>query len=137
VTEMPEWVVLRYGLLYGPDTWYAPDGLRADEARAGRLAADADVSSFVHADDAANAAVEALEWPSGIVNVCDDEPASGREWVPVFCAAVGAPPPEEGDGARAPWARGASNARARGDLGWTPQHPSWRQGFHSDARSTT
>jgi nucleoside-diphosphate-sugar epimerase len=135
--EMPEWVVLRYGLLYGPDTWYAPDGLRADEARAGRLTADADVSSFVHVDDAASAAVEALDWPSGIVNVCDDEPATGREWVPVFCAAAGAPPPPEDDAARHAWARGASNAKARRDLGWTPHHPSWRQGFHSDARSTT
>jgi nucleoside-diphosphate-sugar epimerase len=137
VAEMPEWVVLRYGLLYGPGTWYAPDGLHADEARAGRLTADADVSSFVHADDAATAAVEALEWPAGFVNVCDDEPASGREWVPVFCAAVGAPPPPEDDSARRPWARGASNAKARGGLGWTPHHRSWRAGFHSEARSTT
>jgi len=134
--EMPEWVVLRYGLLYGPGTWFAPDGLRADEARARRLTADADVSSFVHVDDAASAAVEALDWPSGIVNVCDDEPASGHEWVPAFCAAVGAPPPPEDDAARNAWARGASNAKARRDLGWTPHHPSWRQGFHSDARST-
>ena len=137
VAEMPEWVVLRYGLLYGPGTWYAPDGLRADDARAGRLTADADVSSFVHADDAATAAVEALAWPSGIVNVCDDEPASGREWVPVFCAAVGALPPPQDDAPRRPWARAASNAKARGDLGWTPRHPSWRQGFHTEARSTT
>ena len=137
VAEMPAWVVLRYGLLYGPGTWYAPGGMRADEARAGRLTAGRDVSSFVHVDDAATAAVEALEWPTGIVNVCDDEPASGREWVPVFCAAVGAPPPPKDDAPRRPWARGASNAKARGDLGWTPHHPSWRQGFHTDARSTT
>jgi nucleoside-diphosphate-sugar epimerase len=127
VQELPEWVVLRYGLLYGPGTWYAPDGARADDARAGRLRADGDVSSFVHADDAASAAVDALGWPTGPVNVCDDEPAAGRDWVPVFCAAVGAPPPVLGD-ARSPVARGADNARALG-LGWTPRHPSWREGF--------
>jgi 2-alkyl-3-oxoalkanoate reductase len=25
--------------------------------------------------------------------------------------------------------RGASNAKARRELGWAPAHPSWRQGF--------
>jgi nucleoside-diphosphate-sugar epimerase len=127
VRELPEWVVLRCGMLYGPDTWFAPDGARAADARAGRLWADGDVTSFVHVDDAARAAVDALEWPSGPVNVCDDEPAAARDWVPAFCAAVGAPPPPTRD-SRAPWARGADNRRAR-QLGWTPDHPSWRDGF--------
>jgi nucleoside-diphosphate-sugar epimerase len=131
VRELPEWVVLRYGLLYGHGTWYAPGGLMADQARAGELVADADVSSFVHADDAADAAVQALTWPSGAVNICDDEPAPGVEWVPRFCAAVGAPPPQDTDPApaRHGWARGASNAYARDRLGWSPGHPSWRDGF--------
>ncbi|HET6690524.1 MAG TPA: NAD-dependent epimerase/dehydratase family protein [Miltoncostaeaceae bacterium] len=126
VGEMPEWVVLRYGMLIGPGTWFAPDGARADDARAGLLEATGDVTSFVHADDAAAAAVQAIRWPSGAVNVCDDEPAAGHAWVPVFCAAVGAPPAPVRDG-RAPWARGAANARARG-LGWAPRHP-WRDAF--------
>jgi nucleoside-diphosphate-sugar epimerase len=129
VAELPEWVVLRYGLLYGPGTWYAPDGLAADQARAGELTAGDDVTSFVHVDDAASAALDALTWPSGPTNVCDDEPASGRAWVPAFCRAVGAPPPHvERDGLPQDWARGADNHRAR-RLGWTPRHPSWREGF--------
>ncbi|MFI7448502.1 SDR family oxidoreductase [Nonomuraea sp. NPDC049714] len=75
-----------------------------------RLAADDEVVSFVHADDAAIAAVQALTWPAGhAVNVCDDEPVSGREWVPAFCAAVGAPPPPTADPGRPGWARGADN----------------------------
>jgi len=131
--ELPQWVVLRYGLLYGPGTWYAPDGLRADDARAGRIAADGDVASFVHVHDAAAAALAALKWPSGAVNVCDDDPAPAREWAPVFCAAVGAPPPPPGDAPRSPWARGASNLHARRDLGWAPRHPSWRAGFVTHA----
>ena len=124
----PEWVVLRYGLLYGPGTWYWPDGAMADAARGGRLAATADVASFVHVDDAAAAAIQALEWPSGAVNVCDDEPAPGSEWVPVFCRAVGADVPEA-SADRAGFARGADNAHARRDLGWTPRWRSWREGF--------
>ena len=130
VAELPAWVVLRYGLLYGPGTWYAADAMMADRARAGELTADADVSSFVHVDDAAAAAAAALGWPSGAVNVCDDEPAAGFDWLPVYCAAVGAPAPANADG-RHGWARGASNSRARDDLGWTPIHPSWRTGFSS------
>jgi nucleoside-diphosphate-sugar epimerase len=130
VREAPEWVVLRYGLLYGPGTWYARDGLIAEQAARGELAADGDVSSFVHVDDAAGAAVQALQWPAGAVNVCDDVPAAGREWVPVFCRAVEAPDPAVSTAAgRRGWARGASNEYARKQLHWTPDHPSWREGF--------
>jgi nucleoside-diphosphate-sugar epimerase len=130
VHEAPEWVVLRYGMLYGPGTWFAPGGLRAEDAHAGRLAADDAVTSFVHVDDAAAAALDALAWPSGVVNVCDDEPAPAREWVPVFCRTVDAPPPAVGPaGDRAPWARGADNRHAREQLGWLPRYPTWRDGF--------
>ncbi|GCD97009.1 NAD-dependent epimerase/dehydratase family protein [Embleya hyalina] len=130
VREAPEWVVLRYGLLYGPDTWYAKDGIKADDARAGRLPGGRDVSSFVHVDDAAEAAVAALHWPSGVVNVVDDEPATADAWAPVFARAVGAPPPATvGDAPRADWARGADNHFARKHLGWSLTHPSWRSGF--------
>jgi nucleoside-diphosphate-sugar epimerase len=93
VREAPEWVVLRYGVLYGPGTWYSRGRLMARRASRGELAADGDVSSFVHVDDAAGPAVEALAWPSGFVNVCDDAPAAGREWVPAFCRAVGVAEP--------------------------------------------
>jgi hypothetical protein len=27
--------------------------------------------------------------------------------------------------------RGASNAKARRELGWRPAHPSWREGFRT------
>nr|WP_042191536.1 NAD-dependent epimerase/dehydratase family protein [Kibdelosporangium sp. MJ126-NF4]CEL20138.1 NAD-dependent epimerase/dehydratase [Kibdelosporangium sp. MJ126-NF4]CTQ97363.1 NAD-dependent epimerase/dehydratase [Kibdelosporangium sp. MJ126-NF4] len=129
VQRIPEWVVLRYGLFYGPDTWYTRDALMAEVAAKGELPAYADVTSFVHVDDAAAAAVSALEWPTGFVNVCDDEPAAGYDWTPVFCQAVGAPEPSRSDAPRADWARGADNQYARQKLGWTPQWPSWRAGF--------
>jgi nucleoside-diphosphate-sugar epimerase len=133
VREVPEHVVLRYGLFYGPGTWYAPDGAQADAARAGALRASPDVASFVHVDDAAAAAVAALDWPTGAVNVCDDEPAPGTEWVPAFCRAVGASstagPPPGADRPRAGSARGADNRHAREDLGWKPRWSSWRAGF--------
>ncbi|MBM7783788.1 NAD-dependent epimerase/dehydratase family protein [Tenggerimyces flavus] len=126
----PEAVLLRYGLFYGPGTWYRPDGLKADEARAGKLVADNDVTSWLHVDDAAAAAVLAVEWPSGPVNLCDDEPAPGTAWVPAFCQAVGAPPPSSSEAERNGWARGESNRYAR-SLGWTPRYPSWREAFRA------
>jgi len=129
VGEAPEWGVRRYGLLYGPGTWYSRGGLMADTAARGELSADGDVSSFVHVDDAAGAAADALSWPTGFVNVCDDVPAPGREWVPAFCLAVGVAVPAASGGERHGWARGADNGHARKELNWTPAWPSWREGF--------
>jgi nucleoside-diphosphate-sugar epimerase len=125
VATMPRGIVLRYGTLYGPGTWYARDGAMADRARQGTLRATPAWSALLHVDDAAAAAVAALDWPPGPVNVVDDEPATEREWLPVFCASVGAPVPPEADG---PTGRPVSNAKAH-DLGWHPSFPSWREGF--------
>jgi len=116
--EAAEWVVLRYGMLYGPDTWYEPGGSKAANTRAGRLVIDDDVTSFVHVDDAAAAAVQALTWPSGPVNICDDEPAAGRQWVPAFCQAVGAPVPAGTSPALA--------SRGRAELATAMPEPNWR-----------
>jgi len=85
------------------------------------------VISFVHVADAAQAAVEALGWPSGPVNIVDDEPAQAREWVPVLAGALCQPAPEPTSG-RQSWARGASNGLAR-SRGWLPGRPTWRSGF--------
>lgn len=128
VAEMEHGIVLRYGLLYGPGTWYAPDGLLADQVRRGQLTANPGVDSFVHVDDAARAALLALDWPAGIVNIVDDEPAPGTVWLPIYAKLLNAPaPPTSKD--HAPWARGASNKKARQELGWQPLYPGWREGF--------
>jgi nucleoside-diphosphate-sugar epimerase len=126
--EIERCVILRNGLFYGPGTWYAPGGAMAEAAQAGSLKLGPDVSSFVHADDAAAAAAQAVSWPAGAYNITDDEPAAAVDWVPAFCAAVGAPTPSERDGEAHAWARGAGNALARGQ-GWVPAYPSWKVGF--------
>lgn len=128
VAEIERWVVLRYGSLYGPGTAYAPDGLIADLVRRGQVPADEGITSFLHVDDAARAALLALEWPQGVVNVVDDEPAKGTVWLPVYAATLGAPVPPVATGqVRA--TRGASNTKARQVLHWSPTYPSWREGF--------
>ncbi|GAB0104757.1 NAD(P)-dependent oxidoreductase [Nocardia sp. JMUB6875] len=137
VREIDHHVVLRYGQLYGPGTWYERGGVAdavlhgdsTDPAAKflGGLPPNDAVSSFIHVTDAARAAINALEWPSGTVNIVDDDPALAREWVPVLATSLGAPTPEATTG-RAPWERGATNTLAR-SLGWNPQYPTWRTGF--------
>jgi nucleoside-diphosphate-sugar epimerase len=133
-------VALRYGGFYGA----ANDGL-VEPVRKRQFPIVGDgggISSFIHLDDAAAATVLALERDAaGIFNVVDDDPAPAREWLPVLANALGAKPPR-----RVPrWlarlvageaavmigteARGASNAKAKRELGWTLRNPSWRQGF--------
>ncbi|MCZ8522486.1 MULTISPECIES: NAD-dependent epimerase/dehydratase family protein [Paenibacillus] len=126
-SEMPEHVILRYGLIYGNRTWYAPDGYMAEQARQRLLPATGGISSFVHVDDAALAAAYALSWPSGCYNIVDDEPAAGTDWLPVFADAVGAPQPDVQQG-HAAWERGARNGKALRH-GWKPRYSSWRDGF--------
>lgn len=127
VGEMPHGVVLRYGAFYGPGTWYAPEGAIAERVHAGALSLTPSWTCFVHVDDAASAAVAALDWPAGAVNIVDDEPATAAEWLPVLSAALGAPTPPTARHA-AEQGRPVSNARAR-ELGWKPRLESWRDGF--------
>ncbi len=126
--ELDEHVVLRYGALYGPGTWYRPDDRFGDLFRSGGFTATDAVTSFLHVEDAARAAVAALDWPSGTYNIVDDSPAPATAWAPVFAQAVGALTPPVAEG-RAPWERGADNTLARTELKWQPQHPTWRTGF--------
>jgi nucleoside-diphosphate-sugar epimerase len=142
-----EGVVLRYGQLYGPGTYFHSDGHLAQEARRRRLpivGRGEGVSSFLHVDDAGTATLSALSRGAGVYNVVDDEPAAARDWIPAFCAAVGAPRPLRVPGwlagimvgsyvrATLERGRGASNARARRELDWRPSFPSWREGFRAD-----
>jgi nucleoside-diphosphate-sugar epimerase len=142
-----EGIVLRYGQLYGPGTWYAPDGSIAEQVRKRRfpiVGSGEARFSFVHVDDAAGATVAAVErGRTGVYNVCDDEPAPMREWLPAYAEALGAKPPRRvpalvarlvagrATAEDATTLRGASNARARAELGWQPRWGSWRDGFRS------
>jgi nucleoside-diphosphate-sugar epimerase len=140
-----EGIALRYGSLYGPGTNMAMDGDVATMARKRMVPIIGDgagVWSFLHVEDAAAAAVAAIQrGEPGVYNIADDEPAPVSVWLPEYARTVGAKPP-----LRVPvWlgrlavgdvgvslftqTRGISNAKAKRDLGWTPTYASWRQGF--------
>ncbi len=140
-----EGTVLRYGYFYGPGSAIAREGSIGEDAARGRLpivGSGAGVWSFIHVDDAAAATVAALDaGKPGVFNVVDDEPARVADWIPAFAASLGVRKPR-----RVPvllarviagsygvalmtQSQGASNALAKRELGWTPQHASWREGF--------
>jgi nucleoside-diphosphate-sugar epimerase len=135
-------VALRYGQLYGPGTYFAAGGDFERQAKSRMLpivGSGAGIFSFLHITDAA--AIAALDRGAGIYNITDDEPAATRDWIPAFCREVGAPAPMNVPALLARIAagsvaaglltegRGASNAKAKRELSWSPSHPTWRKGF--------
>jgi 2-alkyl-3-oxoalkanoate reductase len=135
-------IALRYGVFYGA----ANDGL-IEPVRKRQfpiVGEGGGMISWIHLDDAAAATVLALEHEGpAIYNIVDDEPAPVRDWLPVLAEAVGAKPPRRvprwlarliaGEAAvvLGTEARGASNAKAKRELGWEPRYASWRQGFQT------
>jgi len=139
-----EGIVLRYGASYGPGTSLTPGGEQFELVRRRKFPLVGDgggMWSFIHVADAAEATVAAVERGSrGVYNVVDDDPAPVAEWLPALAQTLGGKKPM-----RVPRfvgrlfagevgvmmmteLRGASNAKAKRDLGWRPKHASWRQG---------
>jgi nucleoside-diphosphate-sugar epimerase len=144
-TEGIDGLVLRYGFFYGPGSGYASDGYWADQVRKRRfpiVGGGGGLFSYIHVDDAAAATVAAVERGApGIYNVVDDDPGAVREWLPAYAEAIGAKKPRRVPAFIARFVagkyvvmlatelRGASNEKAKRELGWTPRFASWRQGF--------
>ncbi len=143
--EWTQGIVLRYGAFYGPGTSMAPGGEQFEMIRKRKFPVVGDgrgMWSFVHIGDAAEATVAAVEHGTrGIYNVVDDEPAPVAEWLPALAQQLGAPKPRrvprfvgrlfagEAGAVMMTEMRGASNAKAKRELGWMPGHPTWREGF--------
>jgi 2-alkyl-3-oxoalkanoate reductase len=140
-----EGVALRYGSFYGPGTGIAADGDIAAQVRKRRFPVVGDgagIWSFIHMDDAASAAVAAVERGApGVYNIADDEPAPVAVWLPELARALGAPTPRhvpvwlgrlavgEVGVSMMTQIRGAANTKAKQELGWKPRYQSWRDGF--------
>jgi nucleoside-diphosphate-sugar epimerase len=141
----PDGIVLRYGGFYGPGTSLAEDGesVQAIRKRAFPVVGDGGgMTSFIHIEDAARATLVAIErGRRGVYNIVDDDPAPVSAWLPFVADVVGAKPPRHvpfwlgklvaGEQLATMMAegRGASNAKAKRELGWQPRYSSWREGF--------
>jgi 2-alkyl-3-oxoalkanoate reductase len=144
-----EGVVLRYGWFYGPGTHYGEDGSLARDVRRRRfpvIGSGVGLFSFIHVDDAADATAAAVERGApGVYNIVDDDPGAMRDWLPAYAEAIGAKRPWRvpvwlarlfaGEVAAAIKVQpGASNAKAKRELGWEPRWRSWREGFREAPR---
>ncbi|MEU5731129.1 NAD(P)-dependent oxidoreductase [Streptomyces antimycoticus] len=140
--------VLRYGTLYGPGTLYHRAGAIGGAVARGRLPLPepaAGITSFLHVEDAARAAVCAVEADTdGVFNVADDDPAEAAVWLPEYARLLGAPPPRTVPAQLAErllgWLtsyqltamRGAANDRVRQALNWKATVSSWRTRLADD-----
>jgi nucleoside-diphosphate-sugar epimerase len=140
-----EGIVLRYGGLYGPGTALFEGGEHVVALRKRQfpvVGSGAGMWSFVHIDDVARATLAAIErGRRGVYNIVDDEPALTSEWLPYLAEVLGAKPPRhvpewlgrlvagEQVVSMMTEARGASNAKAKRELGWKLRYPTWRDGF--------
>jgi nucleoside-diphosphate-sugar epimerase len=143
--EWTEGIVLRYGVFYGPGTSLARGAAQFELVRKRKfpLVGDAGgVWSFIHVADAAEATVAAVEHGSrGVYNVVDDDPAPVAEWLPALAQVLGGKKPlrvprfvgrlfaGEPGVVMMTEIRGASNDKAKRELGWRPAHSTWREGF--------
>jgi 2-alkyl-3-oxoalkanoate reductase len=138
-------IVLRYGAFYGPGTSLSEGGSMVEDLRRRKfpiVGKGTGMWSFIHIDDAAAATAAAVEHgAAGVYNIVDDDPAPVSEWLPALAEAIGAPKPlhlpafiakffvgEQGIMMMTE-IRGASNAKAKRNLQWKPQWPTWRGGF--------
>jgi len=144
-TDGIEGVALRYGNFYGPGTGIDVHGDLGEQVlhrKVPVIGSGAGVWSFVHIDDAASAAIAAIDSGApGAYNIVDDEPAPVSAWLPALAAALGAKPPRhvpewlgrvaagEVGVSMMTRIRGTSNAKAKAELGWRPTYPTFRQGF--------
>jgi nucleoside-diphosphate-sugar epimerase len=138
---VPEGLVLRYGMFYGPG---ASDVMLDVVAKRKMpvVGGGTGIWSFIEVTDAAAATAAAVtRGAPGVYNIVDDDPAPVGQWLPFLSSCLGVKPPMN-----APvWlgrllagqvvvslmtqTRGAANAKARRELGWAPRYPSWRDGF--------
>ena len=142
-----EGIALRYGNFYGPGTSLDLGGDIVVQVRKRAfpiVGNGSGIWSFVHMDDAAAAAVAAIDHGSpGVYNVADDEPAPVANWLPDLAAAVGAKPPRhvpvwlgrlaagEVGVSMMTQIRGTTSANAKAELGWSPRYRTYREGFRN------
>lgn len=134
-------MALRYGFFYGPGTWYASDGDMANQVRRQifpLVGEGQGAWSWIHIEDAAAATVAAIEQgQSGAYNIVDDDPAPMSRWLPAYAQWLDTNPPPavtiaetlqiQGEDAvyYATQLRGASNQKAKRELGFQPRPGRW------------
>lgn len=127
-SRIPHHVILRYGLLYGPETWYGKDGMIYNQFINGSVSMSNGIQSFIHIDDAVETAIQALSFDSGIYNVTDDNPVDGETWAKWYAQLLNVNPTLDIEQA-ADFERGASNKKFRDQVGKLI-YADWQEGMN-------
>ncbi len=133
-------IALRYGLFYGADVQNYATMLR--KRKLPIPTKPNNPLSWIHIDDAASATAAAVVGGgAGAYNIVDDKPASWREMFTSMASALDAPPPRALPPGlirlAAPYVATialdttlrVSNAKAKAELGWTPEYPTLKEGL--------
>jgi len=140
-------ISLRYVAFYAPYAQSTLDTVRLARRRLLPVPGDgANFVSSIHVDDAAAAAVAALDAPAGVYNVADDEPLRMRDYARAVTDAFGLKPPRRvpkwlfrllggGPAKYILSSQRVSNARFKDRTGWSPKYPSARDGWEQIAAS--
>ncbi|WP_086428746.1 NAD-dependent epimerase/dehydratase family protein [Staphylococcus cornubiensis] len=120
-------VILRYGMMYGPGTWYGKDGMIYNQFKDGNVQLSKGITSYVHIDDTVEAAIKALDFEPGIYNVTDDEPIDGETWAAWYAEQLNVSPHIEFFEAQ-PYERGADNQKYKAQ-GGKLLYATWRDGM--------
>ena len=126
--RMDNYVVLRFGWLYGPGTWYGKDGMIYNQFIDGEVTLSDGVTSFVHLDDAVETSIQASNFANGIYNVADDEPVKGSDFAQWYKQQLKVNPKVNITPAE-PFERGVSNEKFKSQ-GGTLQYKSWKDGMN-------
>lgn len=134
-------VVLRFAMFYGAGASHTAFQLKTAKRGVSPFPGPKDgYQTFLHLDDAATAVVAALDIPSGIYNVAEDQPATRRELAEAIAEALGRRPgfavpgvTKLGGAKTSYMARSirVSNRKFRDASDWTSAYPDpkagWRQ----------
>ena len=138
-------IVFRLAGIYGPGR-SAIDTVRDGSAR--RIVKPGQVFNRIHRDDIAGVVAAAIDGRPRhtIYNVTDDEPAPPQDVIAYAAGLLGRPVPPEIPFEQASLSpmgasfyaenKRASNARAKGDLGWRLTYPTYREGLAAIASVT-
>jgi nucleoside-diphosphate-sugar epimerase len=128
----PDATILRFAGIYGPGRLLRRAQMLKDEAY---LADPEKWLNLIHVEDGVRAvlAAERAAVPGGTFNIADDNPVSRRDFYTELARLLGAPPARfEPAGSPAREAnRRISNARAKAELGFAPEFPSYREGLRA------
>jgi len=140
-----EVLIFRLAGIYGPGS-SAIDNLRAGTGR--RVVKPGQVFNRIHVEDIAGVVEAAFDGRPRhrIYNVTDDEPAPPQDVVAYAAELMGLPVPPEIPFEMAQLSpmgasfyaenKRASNARAKGDLGWRPRYSNYREGLRAILAAT-